>query len=177
MWNISSYIYYGLIYILPEIYRELAKEKNENLVKTTNKYDIIISQVMLSCIFEIPSDILTGILPNIKGFGRLGTILLGFVGTFILSFLCIISTNMIPLYSSLIKGFINMSFTLLYVFTLDLFPTYMKTTGLGISNFFSRIGGFTTPFINQYLLRINIHLPYVGFCVSSGFSILLTLVD
>jgi len=174
LWYIVSYVYYGLIYILPSIYQELALTKNNTEHVDYKMYEHIIADIIFSCIFEIPSNISNGILPNI--IGRKTTILIGFIGSFIFSTLCWFSSYSIPFHSSIAKALINTAFNVLYVYTSEAYPTYMRSTALGTCNFFSRIGGFTTPFINQKLLRIHILLPFVSFALTSFLGLVLTLL-
>jgi hypothetical protein len=174
LWYIVSYVYYGLIYILPSIYEKLefTKKKNENL--NTESYDRIVSDIIISCIFEIPSDILNGILPTY--FDKKYIIIGSFIGSSIFSFLSCFMIPLIPLFSSINKGFINTAFTVLYIYTSEAYPTYMRTTSLGTCNFFSRIGGFTTPFICEYLLSLNIQAPFIGFGFGSLLGIVITFL-
>jgi putative MFS transporter len=177
LWYIVSYIYYGLIYILPHIFERIATGSSNDSPKTNitkEQYDEIIINVIISCLFEIPTYIITATVPNIPFFGRKNTIFIGFLLTTIPSIFCVYYHSFIPLGSSIIKGAINISFGVLYTYTIEVYPTYMRTTGLGMSNFFSRIGGFTTPLINQYLFKVNSILPFVGFSVTGVFGLFLT---
>ena len=172
LWYISSYVYYGLIYILPRMLEEFHTHDKNAIVNTTNmltakQYDLVISDIIMSCCFEIPSDISNGFVPNIKWIGRKGAIIIGFAFCVIFSIFCLLHPELMPLYASFIKFFINVSFNVLYIYTSEVYPTYMRSTSIGISNFFSRFGGFTTPFFNDYLFKVNTLFPYVGFLLTS----------
>jgi MFS transporter, putative metabolite:H+ symporter len=173
LWFIVSYIYYGLIYILPTVYEKITLNEYKSEKVNDKLYETIVSEIIISCIFEFPSNIANGILPNLVG--RKHTIIYGFIGSGIFSCLCLFSLNMIPLYAGLTKALINISFTVLYIYTSEAYPTYMRATGLGMCNFFSRIGGFTTPFINGFLVRISNYLPFLGFGLTSFIGVILTL--
>ena len=173
LWYIVSYIYYGSIYILPNIYKNLTLTENKTKIVNEKLYDQIVFDIIFSCFFEIPGNILSGILPN--SIGRKQTIIFGFLLSSIFSILCIFSTFAVPIYSSFVKSLVNVSFIVLYIFTSENYPTYMRVTAMGTCNFFSRLGGFTTPLINELLYEIHVYLPFVGFTLTSLLGLFLTL--
>jgi hypothetical protein len=173
LWYIVSYVYYGLIYILPSIYENILMKENHNRKLDDKMYEKIVADIIISCVFEFPSNLANGILPNL--IGRKWSLIFGFLGSFIFSVLSLFSLNSIPLYSALSKAFINIAFSVLYVYTSEVYPTYMRVTGLGTCNFFSRLGGFTTPFLNEFLYRIKNVLPFMGFSLASFLGIILTI--
>ena len=46
-----------------------------------------------------------------------------------------------------------MSFTVMYLFTPEVYPQHLRATGLGFANMFGRIGGGVAPFIGQGLVQ------------------------
>lgn len=176
LWYISSYIYYGLIYILPTVYQNLTLNKNKTKIVSKNLYNDIIGDVIMSCIFEFPSNFANGILPNLPLLGRRGTIAIGFLGAYISLMLCCLNPIAIPLFSSIAKAFINTAFNVLYIYTVESYPTYMRATGLGVCNFFARVGGFTTPFLNELLYKINFIIPFILFTISSFIGLVITAI-
>lgn len=174
LWYIVSFVYYGLIYILPQIYSKVALDKNDSSELNAEMYNEIIVNIILSCLFEIPTDVINATVPNIKIFGRVRTILLGFIFSFIFNILSYVNHLWIPILASLSKAMINISFGVLYTYTIEAYPTYMRTTGLGMSNFFSRMGGFTTPIINQFIFNMNEYYPFINFGLTSFIGVILT---
>lgn len=57
------------------------------------------------------------------------------------------------------KFFINMSFSSIYVYSSELFPTVVRNVGMGTSSAVGRIGSMSAPYI-VWLMRIHILLPY-----------------
>lgn len=45
-------------------------------------------------------------------------------------------------------------FTLIYVYTAELFPTVVRNAGLGSMSTIARIGSMTAPFLANYTVRI-----------------------
>jgi len=175
LWFIVAYVYFGLIYILPTIYEDFNKNSGKHSsssddhvsIKSSkgipeSEYSIIISYIIVSCAFEIPSDISNGILPNLKILGRKGTIILGFFACVIFSTMSLVHPIFMPLYSSFIKFFINTAFGTLFIYTSEAFPTYLRTTSIGLCNVFSRLGGFSAPFIFDALFKIANFFPFIG---------------
>ena len=177
-WYIVSYVYYGMIYILPQILEKVHTGSAVNISKgnilSAEQYDEIIGDVIMSCVFEIPSDIANGFLPNISWLGRLGSLNVGYVLSILFSILCYTVPSMMPFYASMLKASINISFNILYIYTAEAYPTYMRATALGVCNFFCRFGGFTCPFFNQILFRNGPLLPYAGFFFTSLLGLVMT---
>jgi len=175
-WYIVSYVYYGLIYILPQILEKVQMIKTvKNTQITSQQYDEIIGDIIMSCVFEIPSDIVNGFVPNISFLGRLGAINIGYAFSILFSLMCYVFPKQMPLYASLLKATINTSFNILYIYTAEAYPTYMRATAIGVCNFFCRFGGFTCPFLNELLFRSNPLYPFIGFFVTSILGMLMTL--
>ncbi len=78
-------------------------------------YDEIISDVNLTCLIEIPAEVLGALMANI--FGRKNTILFSFIVTGITTLLCCFNTNAIPIYSTISKAIIAISFDTFFTFT------------------------------------------------------------
>jgi MFS family permease len=173
LWWTCSYVYYGFIYSLPAIYQKLHLDTKQKESVDQHLYDDIIADVILSCLFEIPAAVLDALLPVI--IGRRNSILLGFLFTGAFTFLCCISTSAIPVYAAVSKATITLSFHTLYTFAAEVYPTYMRTTAIGMCNFFSRIGGFSTSFINEYLIGLHIIAPFIGFTSTCFICLVLTL--
>ncbi len=184
LWYISSYVYYGLIYILPTVLEEYHKEGNHHLhhpvskkqMLTAAQYDLIIADIIMSCGFEIPSDLSNGFTPNIEWLGRKGAIIWGFFFSAVFSLTCIIHPDFMPIYASLVKFFINISFNILYTYTSEAYPTKMRSTAIGVCNFFSRFGGFTTPFFCDEFFKIQSYFPTLGFLFTSGLGFVLSIL-
>ena len=172
----SGFVFYGLIYVLPVVLKEYhmnlsSGEKQQNLkftssqMVTAEQYDTIISEIIISCIFECVSDISSSILPNISIIGRKGSIYIGFFITGIFAALCLIHIEYMPLYSCFMRLFINIPYVVVNIYCSEVYPTYMRTTAMGICSAISQLGAFTAPFICNFLLMRSPLLPFVGFMI------------
>lgn len=50
------------------------------------------------------------------------------------------------------RTFVSFAFVMAFVYTPEVYPTVMRSSALGMANIFSRLGGFTAPFISGPLL-------------------------
>lgn len=152
---LSSFINAGNLYILPFLLGNSAqKHTDPSKNPHFNQYDSICGY-FLSNLIAVPSPVLRGILSEIKILGRKYTLfiscILGTIGI-LLSIFVVSSLS----YSS---GFARMSFTattaLLNVYTVEVFPTKIRTLSLGFINASTRIGPIIAPFICAYLEEIE----------------------
>nr|XP_015923338.1 organic cation transporter protein isoform X1 [Parasteatoda tepidariorum] len=72
------------------------------------------------------------------------------------------------------KSAIAASFAIIYIYSTEIYPTVLRSTGLGFSSMFARLGGIIAPFINE-MRKIYRPLPMIIFALASIISGLLTL--
>lgn len=53
------------------------------------------------------------------------------------------------------KCAISGSFALIYVYSVEIFPTVLRISGLGLCSVFARIGGMTAPYLLQLVSEHN----------------------
>lgn len=75
---------------------------------------------------------------------------------------CTIAALLSPDYSQLKmwlavlgKCTISGSFALIYVYTVEIFPTVLRISGLGLCSMFARIGGMTAPYLLQLVSALH----------------------
>ncbi len=67
------------------------------------------------------------------------------------------------------KFFISISFAVIYVFTAELYPTLLRSTGVSTGSFCARIGGVIAPYIGVMVSNMDrdsfvlFHLDKVGY--------------
>ena len=79
-------------------------------------------------------------------------------------------------FSQLGKLMITASFAMVYQFTTELFPTVVRTAGLGFCSFFSRIGSILAPFLGREMGALSPSAPVLIFGLISLLAGLLTLL-
>ncbi|CAG2111630.1 unnamed protein product [Medioppia subpectinata] len=124
---------------------------------------------------DIPANVIVTLL--MQFFGR-KTILFGFS---LMAGLSCLSTVFIPKSSFLFtvvaifgKSNISASYTLMYIYSAEIFPTVVRSTGIGLCQMFSRIGGIIAPHLIELYLYYAVvsnqteHLKINEFTVVSG---------
>ena len=56
------------------------------------------------------------------------------------------------------KLFASSSFSLVYMYTAELYPTTIRSSGVGVCSLMARIGGFSAPFIATSLPKVRHYL-------------------
>ncbi|UJR16153.1 hypothetical protein I4U23_003064 [Adineta vaga] len=75
-----------------------------------------------------------------------------------------------------LKFFASASFGIIYLYSTELFPTSVRTTGLGICSMTGRLGAILGTFSNDYLTRIWINFPIVLFGILSLIAGIVALI-
>ncbi|XP_035231370.1 organic cation transporter protein-like isoform X2 [Stegodyphus dumicola] len=72
------------------------------------------------------------------------------------------------------KSAIAASFAIIYIYSAEIYPTVLRSTGIGFSSMCGRLGGIIAPFINE-LRKVYNPLPMIIFAVAAIISGLLAL--
>merc|ERR1712072_1287670 len=67
----------------------------------------------------------------------------------------------------------NCAFTVLYISTGEMYPTSIRTTGLGTASAMARIGGFAAPFIAAVVFDAN---RFVALMLLAGIALITTAI-
>lgn len=157
LWFIASFISYGLLYILPKIFDNISKhDKMESL-----------RHMIFAMFILFPCPLFRGAISEIKYLGRKNAMILGFVGSMISGFLCIMPNSNLSIFSGLLKFFINTSLGIISVYTSEVYPTSLRSIALGFGNSLTRLGGILTPFICEMIENIVPRAPFYMFIFSS----------
>jgi MFS family permease len=157
LWFISSFISYGLLYILPKIFDNMSKHDKMDSLKH------MISAMFI--LFFCP--LFRGIISELKFVGRKNAMIVGFVGSVISGFACILYVNHLSTFSGFLKFFINTSLGIVSVYTSEVYPTSLRAIALGFGNSLTRLGGILTPFICELVESIFAGAPFYMFIISS----------
>ncbi|XP_063068649.1 putative transporter SVOPL [Engraulis encrasicolus] len=66
----------------------------------------------------------------------------------------------------LLRSVVAMNFNIVYIYTAEVYPTAVRSIGLGVCTSFSRIGGMIAPFIAQVLMSESVLLALLPFTVT-----------
>jgi len=166
------YIYYGLLYVLPQIMLVVANEKNK---EDKFDFDQIYAGLIWSAISEIPGNIVAAWLANSETYGRKYSMAIGFGVTGVFMLFALINIENINFFASIIKFSISLPFNIIYLYTVEAYPTKIRSIALGASSAFARIGGIITPFLSQLFFAWNYKLPLLFYFFNSIFGVLCCL--
>ncbi|KAI1885150.1 hypothetical protein AGOR_G00217230 [Albula goreensis] len=151
-WMVCSLLYYGLT------------------LNVGNMGGNLYLNLALSGLAELPSYPVSLYLISQKRFGRRGSLclflLVGGVACFIIALLpdredmgLSVVVNKLTL-SLLGKTGISSAFSIVFIYTTELYPTVLRNTGMGVCSMASRVGGLLAPFIPA-LRSVFRALPFV----------------
>ncbi|XP_048869254.1 putative transporter SVOPL [Brienomyrus brachyistius] len=66
----------------------------------------------------------------------------------------------------LLRSLVSMNFNVVYIYTAEVYPTVVRSIGMGFCTSFSRIGGMIAPFIAQVLMSKSVVLALTPFAVT-----------
>ncbi|XP_061570234.1 putative transporter SVOPL [Cololabis saira] len=66
----------------------------------------------------------------------------------------------------LLRSLVSMNFTVVYIYTAEVYPTVARSLGMGFCTSFSRIGGMIAPFMAQVLMSQSVILAVTPFAVT-----------
>jgi len=164
LWFVVSYIFYGVLYLIPEL---VGKQKEH-----VNFTDLI-NAVVFSTFFEIIG-ILSTFMIECESIGRIGGFKISFILCVILSSICMLKFKGWILSLHVLKGAIQIPTRALYVYTSECYPTEIRGIALGLGNSFTRLAGLLTPIINEVLLSYSPNACFVGISTA---SLLATLIS
>lgn len=121
--------------------------------------------MVLTGLMEIPAYSITA--PVIQKFGRKKTTIFGFcvsgVSLLALAFIPDDITWLVMTLAMLGKMLISAAYQTIYVYVNELFPTVVRTKGMGIAVVSSRLGSMLSPYITDYIGPIVPWMPSIIF--------------
>lgn len=157
-WIINNIVYFGLSFILPMTLSGLKLDANKQSEEGGDIWNMT-----LATLGELPS---TFLLTFILGtFGWRTSLIISYGFTSLLSALLLtgVFSNYFTLLVTLMKLLMNLAFSTGYVFTVQIYPTEMRASGIGAASTVSRIGSILMPWIVLELHKTAIFYPYLFF--------------
>ena len=159
-WFGVNFAAYGLVFILPFFLNELDQESS--MIK--GKQHGLLT-MMITTMGEASSGILAYFLIETKTFGRKNSLALGQFITGICCFfsyaITIRNTFIVICILTIARFFGKICFTFAYPLTAEIYPTSIRTTGLGLASAFGRLSACIMPFLLIKIFYINIYYPFL----------------
>lgn len=175
MWFSLSFIYYGIMYVLPFI---LIQARHQNTSQSDNSEQqkhngIDFFGIFLSCFAQIPSNALVYFTIDNPKFGRIKGLRFSYL---LCCLVCLLiyflqSTGLLFfLLVALVKFLVNYCFGIIYPFTAEVYVTSLRSAGTGFNNSICRIGGVIMPWVTFAFFHFGIKGPFLSFFIVSGLS-------
>eukprot|EP00873_Tetraselmis_striata_P016735 jgi/Tetstr1/436999/TSEL_002738.t1 len=152
IWAACSVGYYGLVILTTELHLEGGRSCVDG-APTFDSSDYL--NIFITTLAEVPGLILAEL--TVERLGRRksmgSTMLLGGASAVFLTFG--LSMNAETVFLFLSRCFVLSAFTVIYIYTPEVYPTTSRSLGLGINNAFARMAGMVAPFI-------AVNLPEAG---------------
>lgn len=169
-WFTSSFVYYGIIVFMPYILEKISSSQGKS---EDDLNDII--KILISTAIEIVSVALAATVIEHKAFGRKNSMIIFYAAG---CFTCLVVFFMkevdFVVFATIARFFLSITIIFCYQYTSEIYPTRIRTTGLGMANGVGRLGGIVMPWVCVALLQINLFAPFLAFAsfsfVSSSFS-------
>uniref|UniRef100_A0A0K0G002 Putative transporter (inferred by orthology to a C. elegans protein) n=1 Tax=Strongyloides venezuelensis TaxID=75913 RepID=A0A0K0G002_STRVS len=184
IWTVNTFSYYGNI-LLTTVFLQLSDEchggGNKINVSTStgcrslDKSDYI--DIFTTSFAEFPGLLLVVLV--IELIGRKKTMALG-LGIFSIStsilYLCL-SRPFVTTLFFVARAFISGTIQCVYVYTPEVYPTSLRSIGLGASSGMARLGAIVTPFVAQVVSTYSLYIPVTvyGLCGLLGAIAVLAL--
>lgn len=153
LWFVTAFTYYGMVLASAEILQihNADKQGGENCACNLLKYDDYITMI-ISTIGEFICLPVNMVLFDLIGRRKTGAIDLAGCGLFFILLQIDMSQHLLTVVMLLVRGFSSANFNFVYIYTAEVYPTTVRTLGIGTSSAWARVGAMLTPFVAQVLL-------------------------
>lgn len=167
IWLLISIVFYGGLYIFPQILSAIQKEE-----KTVEYFYF---DLIFTSIFYTPVTVVAGYISEIPSLGRKYSIMFGFLLCFIVCLYCVVFESFSFLSYTILRFGIGISFSVIGVYTSEIYPTRIRTIGNSAGNACTRIGGIIAPFLMELFFENFGHKsPIIVFTLCSGIGAYIT---
>lgn len=138
-------------------------------------------KIFLSTAVEIGGVALSASLIDMKSFGRKNSMIIFYTfGALVTFFVFLEKANSFIFLATLARFFMSITFIFCFQYTSEVYPTQIRTTGIGLANGIGRMGGVVMPWICVGLVQIELYSPFLffgGLCTLAALSSFLLPFD
>lgn len=180
-WFVASFSYYGsvlssselleknlLCVTDPDLEHQIKHIQEEMLCYCIPFNSDDYQTLLISCLGEVALIPLNIILLNIVG-RKYSMVILLLLSAFFFMLVNICTTMLgFTILLFLLRSVVSMNFNVVYIYTAEVYPTSVRSIGMGFCTSFSRIGGMIAPFIAQVLMSKSVILalsPFATACI------------
>ncbi|KAK6190710.1 hypothetical protein SNE40_002513 [Patella caerulea] len=178
LWFCAAFTYYGMILASAELLRNETKGSSKCKCAYLN-YDDYMTMI-ISTVGEFLCLPINMLLIDRVGRKITGTVNLISTGVFFALLQIHTKRWMLTAIMFGVRGFAAATFTWTYIYTSEVYPTSIRTLGIGTASAWARIGAMITPFVAQVLLDYSVAdatWVYGCICVVCGVSAMLLPIE
>ncbi|PIK46672.1 putative synaptic vesicle 2-related protein-like isoform X4 [Apostichopus japonicus] len=161
IWFVTAFTYYGIVLLSTELFStgnicEAQVEEHSDCADSCQKLDAAgYLQLIATSSSELVSIFV--VLTTIDIIGRKRSLMIFFslASVFIFLLNLCVDLRYITIFVFVIRGFSSSLFTVIYIYTTEVYPTHIRSIGLGMCSSMARFGPITTPFFAQVLLAYS----------------------
>ncbi|XP_046418645.1 synaptic vesicle 2-related protein [Neodiprion fabricii] len=186
VWMTSAFCYYGLVLMTTELFGSLPGECGTWGAKTITEKDCRLQcqlessdymDLLWTTLAEFPGIFCT--IFAIEKIGRKGT-MAGQLAVFsmcvcLLSKACNLSRTFLTILIFLARGLIAGVFQAAYVYTPEVYPTHLRSVGVGACSAMARLGAMLTPYVAQVVLQKSLSFAMGVYAVAALLAAAATL--
>ncbi|XP_050225092.1 organic cation/carnitine transporter 7 isoform X2 [Mercurialis annua] len=148
----NAFTYYGLVLLTTEL-NNRGRHCPFTAVQPNKPVDVNYKNVFITSFAEIPGIILAGL--TVDRFGRkLSMSVVFFVcGIFLLPLVVQQSASLTTVLLFIARICITDTFAVVYVYAPEVYPTSVRSTGVGVASSIGRIGGMISPYVAIFLVQ------------------------
>ncbi|XP_070204086.1 putative transporter SVOPL isoform X2 [Littorina saxatilis] len=163
LWFGTAFSYYGMVLVSSQLLTvNSAKENNcKCAYLTSDDYHTMIFST-LGEFMCIPLNVL---LIDTVGRKLTGTINLSVTGLFFALMQLPVSRGVLTFFMFAVRGFSAATFSWVYLYSLEVYPTSIRTFGMGTASMWARVGAMVTPFVAQVLLAHSVSMALWAYAV------------
>lgn len=165
MWLSLAFVYYGIIFQLPELLKKVNKQKQYQ-----DKLEYFLD-LGSQAVTEFPAIFLSAWIIEKKYSGRKISLLVCYLVMASFSGLILITQEWgLIIFINVIKFFSSAAFYLIFTFTAEIYDTMLRATGCGFQNVICRVSAASMPFIIQLTFKLGTFGPFWAFLAVSTLS-------
>lgn len=171
LWFGTAFAYYGMVLVSSQVFT--VNSAKENLCKCAYLTSEDYNTMIFSTLGEFMCIPLNIILIDTIGRRWTGTTNLFLCGVFFSLIQLHVSRGLLTFFMFAVRGFSAATFAWVYLYSVEVYPTSIRTFGMGTASTWARVGAMVTPFVAQVLLAYSVATAlwaYTAVCLICSFT-------
>ncbi|PRP76232.1 hypothetical protein PROFUN_15317 [Planoprotostelium fungivorum] len=158
IWFCNAFSYFGIILVTPEYFEwrgDGGSSSEQEIFLTT----------FITSVAEFPGLLITAFAVDRIGRKKAQASLFGVCGVFTL-FLCYKESFAFSTFTAIVSRMcISGAYAATWLYTPEIYPTHIRSTGLGVCNVMAKLAGLCTPYVAHLFNGISLVIPIVFYAV------------